>query len=556
MKPLPILLSLSGMALAQTDAPSAKSGTAKMNQDTNSAENSGPAPATTTATPQQKGVYRKLPDGSLIQAEEVKVVLTETAAHALSRDAAGRRRAVAIPALLALHPDILSVEARHLSSQNWINGDELPETVRKADGSIPRIARNFNAILQPGADALAVRAALQRHPDVARVDLKYIAMLDAIPNDPLYSQQWAPPITGLETAWDVPGRGRIRVAVIDTGVDLNHQEFAGRIVFHKGYAHFDDGNAPPSGDDADHGTHVAGIIAAERDDGYGVAGYSNDIDLMVLNCAAWRTELNQWVIVKSDDAMDDAVARGAHIINCSFEFSPGIEDEVEDAYDHGVLVVHAAGNAPPGGMPVDISGNWEAVSIALLTVTATRSDGATPPADIYDGSYSNFGAGVDFAAPGTTILSTIPGGHGYKNGTSMAAPQVSGAAALIMSLNPSLMPAGATRHLLQRMALDRNPAGWDNRYGFGVLRLKKDVLQAVRDAGTFVSSASTAAETGTYDNPWRSIPAAVNAVPDGAVLVLNGGTVTVPSFHYPPVTISKPCTLTAIPDRPVVIGAP
>src|SRR5690606_27269967 len=148
---------------------------------------------------------------------------------------------------------------------------------------------------------------------------------------PSYTQQWAPPITGLETAWDVPGRGRIRVAVIDTGIELAHPEFVGRIVFDEGYADFDDGNPPASGSGFDHGTHVAGIIGAARNNNQGVAGYSNDIDLMALNCAMWSSDGNEWRIGDADDAIDDAVANGAHIINCSFSFGDDLEDEVEGA---------------------------------------------------------------------------------------------------------------------------------------------------------------------------------------------------------------------------------
>jgi hypothetical protein len=136
----------------------------------------------------------------------------------------------------------------------------------------------------------------------------------------------------------------------------------------------------------------------------------------------------------------------------------------------------------------------------------------------------------------------------------MAAPQVSGAAALIMSMNPTLIGDESTRHLLLRMAQDKGPPGYDEQYGFGVLRLRQSTLQACRDATAFVSSASTAPEGGNYDWPWRSLPAALTNVPNGATLILNGGTTDVPVYNYPPITITKPCTLSVIPDRPAVIG--
>ena len=497
--------------------------------------------------PQRALPKTTLTDGRMVLANELKVTLKEESARALSFDAPGRRRAVDRPTLRALHPQIQAIEGRHTCSRRWLDGEDIPPHLRKADGSIPRIARNFAVVLFPGADIAAVRTALQQHPDVERVDFKPVVGLDSIPNDTAYNQQWAPPIIGLETAWDVPGRGRIRVAVIDTGVQINHPEFAGRIVFDDGYADFDEGDPPATGSRFDHGTHVAGIIGAARNNNQGVAGFSNDIDLMVLNCATWSD--GEWKLSSTDDAMDDAVANGAHIINCSFSLGPDLKDEVEAAYDASVLVVNAAGNNAG-----NINGSWESGSIALLTVTATMSSGS-PATDVFDASYSNFGPGVDIAAPGTAIWSTVPGSsYGSMQGTSMATPQVSGAAALIMSMNPLLIGDESARHLLIRMAEDKGPAGWDQQYGFGALRLRQSTLQACRDATAFVSSASTAPEGGNYDWPWRSIPAALANVPNGATLILNGGVRDVPVYTYPAIRITKPCKLSAIPDRPVRIG--
>jgi subtilisin family serine protease len=513
--------------------------------------------------PRQKQPHQTLADGKKVIGNELKITLREPAARTLSLDARGQAKPVAEAGLLALHPDIASIKARHTCSRLWLAGGELPEHLRRADGKIPRIARNVGVILRPGADATVVRAGLQRHPDIERVDLKYIADLDSTPNDSDYGKQWAPPITGLDTAWEVPGRGPVRVAVIDTGVRLSHPEFAGRVVFQNGYADFDTGDAPSAdGAGFDHGTHVAGIICATRNNNEGVAGYSNDIALMVLNCASWNDDEKEWKNAYTDDAMDDAVANGASIINCSFGFSEDIEDEVEDAYDAGVLVVHAAGNDA-----LNIGGHWESGSIALLTISATMQDGMTPASDVFaavwrPGKGSNFGPGIDLAAPGTAIWSTVPGTimpgtYAGFDGTSMAAPQVSGAAALMMTMNPGgMFNHLGVRHLLIRMAEDKGPMGYDQLYGFGALRLKKSTYQACRDATAFVSSASVTAATGAYDTPWRDLQDALNNVPNGATLMLNGGTADVPVYKYPPITITKPCMLSAIPDRPVVIGAP
>jgi hypothetical protein len=126
---------------------------------------------------------------------------------------------------------------------------------------------------------------------------------------------------------------------------------------------------------------------------------------------------------------------------------------------------------------------------------------------------------------------------------------------LIMSMNPTLIGDESASNLLIRMATDKGPAGYDNQYGWGALRLKREVLQACRDASTFVCSVSTApGEGGNFDRPWRTIAAALNSVPNGATLILNGGTDYAPVYRYPPMTITKPCVLSVIPDRPAVIG--
>jgi thermitase len=517
--------------------------------------------------PRQKRVHRPLADGRRVVADELKVTFKESAARRLSLNRQGKAKAVAAVSVRALHADILDVRARHTASRAWLKGDALPHRVRRSDGKISRIARNCSIVLRPGADVIAVRAALELHPDIERVDLRELLPLDAVPNDPQYSQQWAPPITRLENAWDIPGRGHVNVAVIDTGLQMAHPEFAGRVVFHDGYADFDDGEAPASGTGFDHGTHVAGIIAATRNNNQGVAGYSNDIDLMILNCAEWDSDDSSWKIGDADDAIDDAVANGASVINCSFTFSDGLEDEVVDAYNAGVLVVHSAGNALPGQAPLSIAGTWQSESIAPFTITATMSSG-TPASDVYDGSYSYFGPGVDLAAPGTGIWSTVHNGYGGKSGTSMAAPQVSGAAALMMSMNPTgLLGHRAVRHLLIRMARDKGTTGYDDFYGYGALRLERRVYQACRDATTFVKGVnnptSIPEETGACDYPWRSIDAALSNVPDGAVIMLNGGVTDPPDlalteeyYAAPSQPITKPCTISAIPDRRAVIGGP
>jgi hypothetical protein len=117
------------------------------------------------------------------------------------------------------------------------------------------------------------------------------------------------------------------------------------------------------------------------------------------------------------------------------------------------------------------------------------------------------------------------------------------------------------------MAADKGTAGYDPQYGYGALRLDRDTYQACRDATAFVKSANNPTtvpgETGAYDFPWKTLDAALTNVPDGATLILNGGFTEPPDLQFsaytypaPAQPITKPCILSAIPDRPVVIGAP
>jgi subtilisin family serine protease len=436
-------------------------------------------------------------------------------------------------------------------------------------GKVPRIARNVRFVLKPGADTLRVAEELRRYPQVEMVSLNILYQTNALPNDTLYAQQWGMNRIGIPDGdWDVTPRGAIRVAVVDTGVDRQHPDFVGRIVFGAGYADDapGDGDAPTDMRNAfDHGTHVAGIAAATRNNNAGVAGVSSNIELMAMGCAQWSASKGAYLISNSLDAIDDAVANGARVINCSF--GPSLADGPDDlsffmevallnALDHNVLVVVAAGNDA-----LDASDhNWSQSSVPFI-VSAAMQANPTTDQEVFDTGYSNFGSRIDLCAPGTGILSTVPTGgpgatpYGPKSGTSMATPHVAGAAAHLMSMNPSLLEDNSAKHLLIRMAQDAGAPGKDPFYGWGLLRLRREYLQVLRDATAFVSNIdNTGIDNGDYDQPWGDIQTGLNNIPDYGVLVLNGGDVSATSFSYPAINIAKKCTLTALPGSPVTIG--
>src|SRR5690606_17852277 len=211
------------------------------------------------------------------------------------------------------------------------------------------------------------------------------------------------------------------------------------------------GNADVVGPDPHHGTHVAGIIGAVRDNGIGVDGIAPDVRLMVLRAVPDGDERDKDVA----NAIRYAAENGAHIINMSFGkgFSPAksaVDEAVRFADSKGVLMIHAAGN---DGKNLDEEANfpnryYEAGDSALLWLEVGASAWHGP--DRLAAHFSNYGKRhVHLFAPGVGIRSTVPGGdYEPASGTSMAAPVVSGIAALLMAYYPELDAYDVRRILL------------------------------------------------------------------------------------------------------------
>ncbi|HET7563566.1 MAG TPA: S8 family peptidase [Gemmatimonadaceae bacterium] len=211
------------------------------------------------------------------------------------------------------------------------------------------------------------------------------------------------------------------------------------------------GNADVMGPDALHGTHVSGIIAALRNNGVGIDGIAPDVHIMSVRTVPDGDERDKDVA----NAIRYAVDHGANIISMSFgkPYSPeksAVDEAVKYADAHGVLMVHAAGNdgedlATHGNFPTRAYlGGGEAQN--WIEVGASSWKGG----DSLAASFSNYGkTQVDVFAPGVDILSTVPGGYKRESGTSMAAPVVSGLAALLMSYYPSLTAPQVKRIILE-----------------------------------------------------------------------------------------------------------
>ena len=323
------------------------------------------------------------------------------------------------------------------------------------------------------------------------------ALVDGNPNYPTIAGQGYLATIGAPAAWAVSKGAGIKVAVLDTGVDLTHPDLQGpavgssypydKIVNETNVCATDlaCGDAAP-GDDNGHGTHVSGILAAITDNATGVASLGWDVDVDVYKVLDQNGNGNTADV---DTAIYDAVAAGDRVINlslanysCQQDLSqcgpdPDEQAAVEYAIAHDVVVVAAAGNGLPG-QPGDSGDTYPASYPGVLAVAATDNAGTVQ-------SFSQWGGAANIAAPGTGIVSTWnDGGYAVLDGTSMSTPQVSAAAALLMAARPSL----SAQQVVQILESTSRATAGGNPINGGLL-----------DAGAALQSAETPSRYLGYD---------------------------------------------------------
>ncbi len=345
-------------------------------------------------------------------------------------------------------------------------------------------------------------------PEVEHIEVDTIRRMLITPNDPFYSQQWQHSgVAGSIQSpfgWDVStGSSSVVIAVIDSGVDLNHPDLNDNLwvngdeipsngIDDDANGFVDDvhgfdfttntANAAPSPNDIDedrdgfvdggvnHGTHVAGIIAAEGNNGVGVSGVLWDAQIMAVQVlddegAGFDSDIAEGIRYAADN--------GADIINLSlggYGSTTVLESAVTYANSKGTLVVAAAGN---DGRDIRSDAFFPACYANVIGVASIGQSGAAS-------SFSNFGSTcVDVSAPGELILSTFYEDatnpafveqYGLESGTSMATPSVSGVAGLLVSVHPA-----ATRTQLQELviAATRTHSGLSAQYGIGSIDASK-----------------------------------------------------------------------------------
>ncbi len=285
-----------------------------------------------------------------------------------------------------------------------------------------------------------------------------------LPNDPSFGLQYGMHNTGqtiqgtaglvdadcdAPEAWAMGAVPPVIVGVVDGGVFL-HEELAGRVL--PGWNVLT--QSPDTTDVcSSHGTHVSGIIAAKRNNGRGVAGM-NDTALILPVRVFDSTCFGEWTTIS--EGLVWAADHGARIINISihgYDFEQVLEDAVNYCYDAGSLVVAIAGN---GNQNVAYPGKLDhALAVAATNNLDVRA------------SFSNNGPEVEIAAPGQSIYScTQTASYGYKSGTSMAAPHVSGLAAILLGSAPWLGPDGLWS-VIRDSADDVDAPGFDENTGWG-----------------------------------------------------------------------------------------
>lgn len=369
--------------------------------------------------------------------------------------------------LVKFYPEVLNEAAnggyrpsKHLMTELEMLGIKSMTPVFQHSSERCDLDRWFLIRTDDGQTEISLQKELETYSFVEKTSLNYFLYPDAVPNDPDYSKQYAWELMEAPKAWDiVKGDPSVVVAIIDSGVQMDHEDLADSIWYntaespdsgidedgngyindYRGWDFRNKDNDPGNGHvDNMHGTHVAGIVSAVSDNGVGVSGGTWGCPVMILKVFPDDPNAGGANVVDVANAIRYAADNGARVANLSLGSSYNATIQAEAvlyAYQKGVTILAAAGNGDPEGIGKDVphypSGNEGAFAV-----------GSTNKFDMKDVS-SNYGnSWVDVYAPGVAIRSTIPGNKKYDNatGTSMAAPAASALAALILSQNPSFTP--------------------------------------------------------------------------------------------------------------------
>lgn len=337
----------------------------------------------------------------------------------------------------------------------------------------------------------------------------------------------------INEAWEVANENSapLIVAVVDTGIDLTHPDLVDRLV--TGVNLINPGSEPK--DDNGHGTNVAGIIVASLNNDKGITGIAPAAKIMPIKALEADGTGGE---AKLGEGIRYAVDHGAKIVVLSLglnRYSDYLSGIVRYAEEKNVLLVAAAGNE---GTSVKYPAAYPSV-LAVGGVTADKR------AD----HNSNFGPELDIVAPWDVFTTALGGGYEHMNGSSMAAPQVAGVAALVWGKYPGFSPA-QVRSLLLQTAEDLSTVGWDKKTGYGFLRADRALKEAYKEdrfepnnhRGEAkiipVQSMIEATLSSAQDQDWFALDSPYNGTVDIKVLAIDGSKISLRTDQGPADTAS------------------
>jgi len=325
-------------------------------------------------------------------------------------------------------------------------------------------------------NAEAMLAELRGDPQIEFAERDYVAEVAFAVNDPrvVSGNAWHLGRVQADRAWEVTaGRSDVVIAVLDSGVNAAHPDFAGRLL--PGYDFVSNDSDPA--DDFGHGTAVTGTVAASGNNGLGGAGVAFGCRVLPVKVVDSSGFATYSCIAQG---IHYAVDHGARVINLSIAgSSPSatLQDAIDYAWAHNAVIVAAAGNY------ASEAPEYPAACNHVLAVSATATDDSLA-------SFSSFGADIALAAPGVSVWTTqrdLANAYGVWNGTSFSSPIVAGVAALVISENPSLSNAQIVS-LLEQTADDIGTAGVDPAFGFGRVNAFRAVNAAAAAPGALPPS--------------------------------------------------------------------
>lgn len=365
--------------------------------------------------------------------------------------------------LVVLNPAVKDRAAAVLSGNDYTESIQIEESDDTVDYAVVELT-----------DEMSVSEAVdyfEAMPEVLYAQPNYIYEIEDDtansyqPSDTFYSNQWYLNAIHVPQTWNLlKGRTQyeVLVAVIDTGIDLTHPDLYSNIdTAHTVSCVTTDYN-PISNDFTGHGTHIAGEIAAVFDNQTGIAGISNNYaKIAAIQCSDGKKITTAYAI----NGVNYAILIGARIINMSLGTASEdllLKEALQKAYDADILIVCSAGNDGTDAT------HYPSAYDTTIGVIASDKEGNKR-------SGASYGTDNFISAPGERNYSTIPtGSYGYKSGSSMSAGVVSGAAALLISVDPTLTPENI-KQLLASTATDTYQEGFDAYSGYGIVNAEAAV---------------------------------------------------------------------------------